>query len=82
MNDKEIALTDFIEMTKKSWTYNRLTEKERANCLEALRESKLKGTFRQRWDILQSVYHGFLIALDYKPIGWREPETNEPIPQF
>ena len=35
-------------------------------------ENSLKGTYRQRWAILQAVYYSFLMGLDYNPIGWRE----------
>lgn len=82
MKDKEKALQEFIYMTLHSWTYDRMTEREKEKCLEALKRAKLRGSFFQRWEILHSVYYGFLLALDYKPIGWREPETSEHVPKF
>lgn len=81
MKDKERALTDFIEMITKSWTYDRMTEKERTNCIKALRETTLKGTWEHRREVLDSAYNAFLLALDYTP-RWREPETNEPVPFY
>lgn len=74
---KDTALLKFIAMTAQSWTFERLTKAERGRCLDALAETaergQLFGNFSQRWNILQAVYGAFLAALDYSPIGWREP---------
>ena len=37
----------------------------------------LKGRRGHCWDILQSIYSSYLIALDYTPIGWREKEKGD-----
>lgn len=73
---KENAKEDFINMIQNSWTYNRLTESERENLKDVFCniDNVLKGTYRQRYEILQAIYYSFLKALDYEPIGWREEE--------
>ena len=81
---KENALGNFYENIKKSWTYERLTKEERERLKITLFSptitNSLRGTYNQRYQILNSVYHGFLMALDYQPIGWRENAEN--IPKF
>ena len=75
-NTKENALHNYIVMTKNSWTYARLTAEEKERLMETFEWCKyqkmIKGTLKQRWDILHLIYASFLNALDYKPIGWRE----------
>lgn len=31
-----------------------------------------KGTYKQRWCVLQAIYYAYLLGLGYEPIGWRE----------
>ena len=73
--DKEKALSDYVEMTKKSWTYARFTEKEKENfqnLIDWITESQiLKGAYVQRWDQMYIVYSAFLHALEYNPYDWR-----------
>ena len=79
MKIKEMAQSDFWEMIKTSWTYNKLTEHEKEQLKNVIfsqrAENCLKGSYSQRWEILQAIYFGFLMALNYEPIGWRENET-------
>ena len=75
VKNKDNALTDYIKLIEKSWTFARLTDKEKDNCIKALRNTYIFGNYNQRWNILQSVYDAFLYALDYSPIGWREKNT-------
>lgn len=70
--DKEQALDDFLNNICKSWTYARLTHKERQQVIDSLCKSHLYGTYIQRWQHLHDIYDAFLNALDYKPSGWRE----------
>lgn len=76
--NKENVKENFMEMIKESWTYAKLTETEKKHIQEtiysAITESALKGTYKQRYEILQAIYSSFLSALDYQPIGWRENE--------
>ena len=73
---KENALEEFKEMIEKSWTYNKMTTKEKENwnkALEDIRVQKaLKGSWQQRWNILQVAYESFLKALDYQNGLWRQ----------
>lgn len=85
MKDKENARADFIAMIEKSWTFGRLTEAEKSDCMKLLTEHRiekaLKGSYMQRWEVLNAVYYGFLVALGYarNVATWRE-ETPESIP--
>lgn len=84
---KENATREFMEMIEKSWTWDRLTEKERKafsatiDNIEHDRNASFRGTFDQRWFQLNNVYSAFLNALGYleDPIGWREPKR---VPKF
>ncbi len=84
MREKENARRDFVEMIKESWTFARLTETEKTDCIRLLTEENgnaVKGSYLQRWEILNAVYYGFLAALGYmsRPWAWRE-EKPESIP--
>ena len=84
MKDKEQARKDFAKMIENSWTYNRMTEQEKADCMELLLRSNqtaIKGSYEQRREILYAVYTGFLAGLGYfrNPVTWRE-ENPEEIP--
>lgn len=85
MKNKDCVFTDFLEMIKKSWTYERLTEEEQAkiHCilLDSRTSENITGSYNQRWKALNALYYAFLIALDYTPTGWREP-ADDTIPLF
>ena len=53
----------------------RLTDDERERFESCIDFSKIKGTARQRVEMLNMVYAAFLQGVGYKPIGWREAET-------
>ena len=59
-------------MITKSWTYDRLTEAEKAKIKEILFDVPVKGAYLARWEVLQWVYSAYLDGLGYEPIGWRE----------
>lgn len=77
---KEDATKDFLEMIKNSWTWNRLTEKEKEQFMKAWEtvtvcwtgngESAVKGTYRDRWRVCNALYHMFLTGVGY--------DTNDP----
>lgn len=74
VQSKENAYKDYISMMKESWTYNRMTQEEQKNvgaALELSRES-LHGTYKQRYNALQAIYHGFLCGLGYSGGAWRD----------
>ena len=81
--DKEQARDNYFEMIKDSWTYGKLTKEERERFTELLYSIQvsncLKGNYKQRWEIVQAIYHSFLVGLNYNPINWRE---DEDIPLF
>ena len=76
--DKEKAVQDYLDMIKKSWTWARLTEKEQQRFIESIEKTKnhtqtpLKGSYADRWKVMEALYATYLDALEYKPIGWRE----------
>ena len=76
--EKLKILAEFRTMIGQSWTFNKLTEAEKRRIMEVLSENHtqtreaLKGTKQHCWNILQAIYSSYLLALDYKPIGWRE----------
>lgn len=81
--EKEKALEEIYENIKRSWTYERLTkeEKERLEMIlfSPVVVNNLKGTYGQRYRILFAIYHGFLMGLDYQPVGWREEKSEVPL---
>ena len=82
--EKEKAYNDFFEMIKISWTFQKLTEKEKENLRDVLfsvrLDNALKGSYKQRRAVLDAVYFAFLKGLNYEPIGWRE--NGEICPKF
>ena len=80
LKDRTDALEDvvynyFENVISKSWTWQRLTDDERKRFESCIDFSKIKGTARQRVEMLNMVYAAFLQGVGYKPIGWREAET-------
>ena len=80
MMEKENTLKNFEKMIIDSWTYKKLTADEQIRLFDVFNSTQttkaLKGTYKQRWETLQAIYRSYLMALDYKPIGWREdPEV-------
>lgn len=77
--DKKEAITNYTETLKESWTWNRLTEKEKNKFIELVTsiygktDRVIKGDFKTRWNILDTIYYSFLIGLGYEPLNWREP---------
>ncbi len=79
---KENILNDFIKMIQASWTYNRMTENEKAKIIETLNHVRtidaLKGTYKQRWNILNAIYGAFLAGIGYDGCTWRETKKDIP----
>lgn len=78
--NKENAYFDFVEIIEKSWTYNRLTEPEKENCLKAIKWAKeqclLRGNYAARHDQLNALYHAFLLGVGYTGAFWREADKS------
>lgn len=72
----------FQNVIKKSWTWNRLTEEEQKRFIDMDVFDKIKGNDKTRVERLNTIYHSFLSALGYKPIGWRETEEEKEMLRF
>lgn len=74
--NKEQVFDDYIEMIKKSWTFGKMTDEEKANCIELFeninKREDITGTYIQRWKSLNAVYSGYLCGLGYKGGNWRD----------
>lgn len=75
--NKDNILYDFNDMIKNSWTYNKMTEDEQNAWFEKVinterTQNSLKGTYNQRWNILQALYGAYLIGIGYDNFSWRE----------
>lgn len=80
--EREAERLNYIKILQNSWTYEKLTQKERINLTTNLIHCKLFGTNKnQVHEQLHAINLAFLMALNYEPIGWREPNKNE-IPVF
>lgn len=82
-HSKEAALPQYLDMIRKSWTWAKLSTKEREQFTKVAVDAVLKGDYLARWQILNNMYSAFLSALDYEPINWRETaEERENNPRF
>ena len=75
MKNKDFVFVDYLEMIKKSWTYDRMTKEEREKIQEILTSGRIKedikGTYQQRWQALNALYYAFLIGIGYDNADWR-----------
>lgn len=73
--NKDNVFTDYLEMIKKSWTYDRMTQEEKDKIhyilLDYRTTENIKGTYQQRWQALNALYHAFLIGIGYDNFDWR-----------
>lgn len=74
--NKENATLDFIGMIKESWTWARLTEKEKKSfedsVIWSINQNVIVGTYEQRYRTLNALYHIFLQGVGYTGWKWRE----------
>lgn len=72
----EQVFDDFTEMIKNSWTYEKMTIKEKQRCIKMLNDDRttknVKGNYIQRWNILNAIYGAYLSGLNYNGAFWRE----------
>ena len=78
MKNKESVIKEYLEMIKKSWTWAKLTDEEK-DWLEKLLdchpivEKAVKGSYKQRWNVLESIYYAFLLGCGYcNQTDWRD----------
>lgn len=80
MKRKEEALTNFIELIKNAWTVDKMTKEEKNRLFETLNNTQtqeaLKGSYNQRWEILQAIFTSYLMGLGYNGYNWRETERQ------
>ena len=73
---KENAFLHGLSMFCRSWTFERMTANEKTSCVESLlwanRQGMIKGTFCDRINIMNAVYHAFLCGIGYTGAAWRE----------
>ena len=80
MKNKENAINDFLDIIYKSWTYAKLTDKEKETMHDIIVcQSHARGSWLQRYQTLNDLYYAYLVGLGYTPTGWRESENT---PQF
>ena len=83
--DKAQAVYNYMQMICKSWTYNRLTDAEKAQWDKAVewaqKQGMIRGTYHARWGIMHAIYNAFLNGCGYDGMNWREPNRDE-VPQF
>lgn len=76
MKNKENVLNDYKKMIINSWTYQKMTTNERERLQEVFNDIQtreaLKGSYKQRWEILQAIYTSYLMGLNYNGFNWRE----------
>lgn len=80
MKEKDDALKDYLEMIKKSWTWAKLTEKEKTIFEAWLYKERfeLKGNYKQRRETLGNYYTMFLLGTGYDdPFQWRTTEEEK-----
>ena len=65
--DKTKTRDEFIEITKQSWTWQRLTADEQNSFLSILHSCNLRGAYHTRWRDMQKLYSTFLGAHGYIP---------------
>lgn len=78
MKKQTNVINDYMEIViKKSWTWGKLTDDEKKRFLAMNVFDRIKGNDAARIEWLNTIYSAFLVALEYKPIGWREaPKIN------
>lgn len=66
MKTKEQAIKDFIVVIKESWSWERLTEKEKITFLDYLNlpDYLPQGTYEQSWRTAQNYYMFYLRGIE------------------
>lgn len=79
IKEKENARKDYINMIKNAWTVDKMTNEEWNKLLDIFYNTQtsevLKGTYDQRWKVLQAIFTSYLIGLGYTP-DWREDQPS------
>jgi hypothetical protein len=80
---KENAYSDWFDMIFKSWTWEKLTDNERTVFVDQMDSwcncrGLLIGTYKQRWEILNEMYHIYLLGVGYDSPNWRDNAEENP----
>lgn len=81
MRKKEDAYKDFMEMSRNSWTYERLEPNEREaweKNAHNIGKFTIFGTYKKRFDLMNALYHLFLAGCGYDGPNWRAEEMDLP----
>lgn len=74
-NKKDDAVKNYYDLISKSWTWEKLTKEEQKRFSNLLNDGRItktiKGNYQQRWEVLESLYYSYLIALNYSWDKWR-----------
>lgn len=77
--NRENALWSFLANIKQSWTWAKLTDREKRAFESRLKVSQaqdlIQGTYLQRYNAYSAMYDMFLAGLSYyedSPLHWRE----------
>ena len=82
MKCSSIVENYFHSVIEKSWTWKRLTEEERQRFINMDVFERIRGDEQTKIEWLCTIYHSYIEALDYKPIGWRETAEEKDVPGF
>lgn len=76
VKDKNRVMSDFDDMIKNSWTYDKMTKEEKDKWVDVFTSVRtcdaINGTYEQRWKILQAIYGAYLNGIGYDNFSWRE----------
>ena len=79
MNGKETVFGEFCNAVHNSVPYDKMTNREKADCLAALQWAKDSGAVcgkeSTRWAILRAVYYAFLCSKGYDPFDCKDVDT-------
>ena len=82
MKEKNLAKQEYLEMIQKSWTWGKLDQVERKKFLDLIDHpcatAIIKGSYEQRWEACEAMYHAFLSGLGYDGGMWRETIHEAP----
>lgn len=69
--NKENAVNDWMEMIRKSWTYELFSEDEKNAFQEVIETltsksiNAIKGSYKDRWTMMHCLYKAFLAGAGY-----------------
>lgn len=81
--NKEDAYSDFMNMIIRSWTWGKMSVKERCRFVDAICQYDIKGSYEQRHMCYRLCYSLYLKGLGYDGATWRATKAEpEEMPLF